>query len=145
MTGVRFVCYHANVKDNKKTLGSEIRILRLKAQYGLREFAKRVSKPGITLSAAHLSDIEHDRRKPSEGLLKAIVENLKNVGADLTELKKLDDRLPAEILEYTKHDTEVREILYETYRRFRDSNKSTSEVLADVLRDFMRDKGQTKK
>lgn len=52
-----------------ESLGQAIRRLRLKADYRLREFALL-----IDLSAAYLSDIEHDRRNPTEDVLRKIAE-----------------------------------------------------------------------
>lgn len=74
----------ANVRYMKPpTLGQEIRRLRLETGTSLRGFAKKVA-----VSAAHLSDIEHDRRRPSEALLRRIARELRSVGATFDALEK---------------------------------------------------------
>lgn len=65
-------------------LGEEIRRLRLLADYTLRGLAA-----DLDVSAAHLSDIEHNRRRPSEKLLRKITEKLRKVGATYESLEKL--------------------------------------------------------
>ena len=52
-------------------LGNRVREARVANGFGLRELAKRVA-----ISPTHLSDIENDRRVPSEGLLRALAETL---------------------------------------------------------------------
>jgi len=124
-----------------KTLGSEIHRLRQEAGYGLREFGRLVSKSGTTLSAAHLSDIEHDRRRPSDKLLEIIVDKLKHKGADLEEIKELDTRLPLELQEYTREQPAARKAVYEVYRRLK-SGRSPEEVLKEIQNAFRKDKEQ---
>lgn len=65
-------------------LGPEIRRLRLQAASTLRGLAARVE-----VSPAHLSDIEHDRRCPSEKLLRRIAHELRGVGATFEALDLL--------------------------------------------------------
>jgi len=65
-------------------LGEEIRRLRLLAGFTLRGLAA-----SLDVSAAHLSDIEHNRRRPSEKLLHRIADKLKKVGATYESLEKL--------------------------------------------------------
>ena len=60
----------------KPTLGSEIKRLRLEAGFSLRKFAEAINK-----SPPYQSDIEHDRRMPSETTLRDMVNQLKHVGA----------------------------------------------------------------
>jgi transcriptional regulator with XRE-family HTH domain len=57
-------------------LGGEIRRLRLEAAYTLRGLAA-----GLEVSAAHMSDIEHNRRRPSEKLLHQIADKLRKSGS----------------------------------------------------------------
>lgn len=54
-----------------KTLGDEIRAARLRKDLGLRELAR-----AIDLTASYLSDIENDRRVPSEEVLKTLAQSL---------------------------------------------------------------------
>lgn len=74
----------ANIADMIPTyLGEEIRRLRLLAGYTLRGFAA-----DLGVSAAHISDIEHNRRRPSEKLLRKIADKLRKVGATYDSLEK---------------------------------------------------------
>ena len=65
-------------------LGHEVRRLRLEAAIPLRGLATR-----LNISAAHLSDIEHNRRRPSEQLLQKIASELSHVGATFESLELL--------------------------------------------------------
>jgi transcriptional regulator with XRE-family HTH domain len=65
-------------------LGEEIRRLRLRAGFTLRGLAADVG-----ISAAHMSDIEHNRRRPSEKVLRKIAGELKSVGGTYDSLEKL--------------------------------------------------------
>ncbi|MCC6356462.1 MAG: helix-turn-helix domain-containing protein [Verrucomicrobiae bacterium] len=67
-----------------RTLGERIKELRQKANMSLRQLAERIGK-----SPPFVSDVELGRRYPSEGVLEDIARVL---GADATELKKLDTR-----------------------------------------------------
>lgn len=64
--------------------GPEIRRLRLSAGLTLRGLASR-----LEISAPHLSDIEHDRRRPSDALLGRIVHELRDAGADAPTLSAM--------------------------------------------------------
>ena len=66
-----------------RTLGQEIRRLRQQARLTLRGLAR-----AVRVSAAHLSDIEHDRRRPSEELLQRIAHELRTVGATFESLER---------------------------------------------------------
>jgi transcriptional regulator with XRE-family HTH domain len=61
--------------ESDKTLGAQIREARLHAEISLRELARRLER-----APSYLNDIEHDRRVPSETVLKQIC----------TELPELD-------------------------------------------------------
>jgi transcriptional regulator with XRE-family HTH domain len=65
-------------------LGPEIRRLRLLAGSTLRGLATQ-----LEVSPAHLSDVEHDRRRPSEPLLRRIAHELRGVGATFAALELL--------------------------------------------------------
>lgn len=69
---------------NPPHLGQEIRRLRLRAGYTLRGLAA-----DLDVSAPHLSDIEHNRRRPSEKLLRKIADKLRKVGAKYDSLEQL--------------------------------------------------------
>ena len=74
----------ANMPYMKTTLGQELLRLRLRAGITLRGLAR-----DLHISAAHLSDIEHDRRRPSERLLRRLATELKDVGATFETLELL--------------------------------------------------------
>ncbi len=103
-----------------KTLGSEIRRLRLEAEYTLRGFAKELGH-----TAAHQSDIEHSRRMPSEALLRRTVETLAHVGADYDELKELDTRLGRDLEQWIQEQPAARAMLRES----KASGRSARELL----------------
>jgi transcriptional regulator with XRE-family HTH domain len=65
-------------------LGQEIRRLRLQAGITLRGLAAK-----LHVSPAHLSDLEHNRRSPSEKLLRKIASELRHVGAKFESLEEL--------------------------------------------------------
>jgi len=65
-------------------LGQEIRRLRLQAGVTLRGLAAK-----LLVSPAHLSDLEHNRRGPSEKLLRRIAHELRHVGATFNALQEL--------------------------------------------------------
>ena len=90
-----------------ETLGEEIGRLRAKAGYTLRKFATDYLK----VSAAHLSDIEHNRRRPSKDLLETIVTNLKHVGATYESLDRLNSRLEPEIQRWVYDQPAARQLL----------------------------------
>jgi transcriptional regulator with XRE-family HTH domain len=56
----------ADSKSNK-TLGTQIRDARVRAELSLRELARR-----LELAPSYINDIEHDRRVPSEPVLRKI-------------------------------------------------------------------------
>ncbi|HEY2955874.1 MAG TPA: helix-turn-helix transcriptional regulator [Candidatus Eisenbacteria bacterium] len=110
------------------TLGSEIRRLRSLSGSTLRGFAKRIG-----VSAPHLSDIEHDRRRPSKELLKKIAHELRSVGATYEALDKLDPRPEKDVREWAAETPEARTML----RMARDATES-GRPMADVLKKLER-------
>lgn len=90
------------------TLGSEIRRLRLEAEFTLRGFAKMLGH-----TAAHQSDIEHGRRMPSEDVLRRTVDALAHVGANYDKLKELDTRLGRDLEEWIQEHPDARAMLRE--------------------------------
>lgn len=108
----------------RQSLGGTIRKLRLKAEITLRELARRVE-----VSPAHLSDIEHGRRMPSDDLLRRIVRELNDVGAAYVELRILKPQLEDDLERWVTESSEVRQLL----REAKDSGRSAREML-DRLR-----------
>ena len=115
-------------------MGEEIREMRIKADFTLRAFAKR-----IDVSAAHLSDIEHGRRLPSDELLKRIVDSLVHVGATWERFKQLDTRIDPETKKWLEKNPGAQQIL----RISKESGKSVHEIIK-ILRESMADSEEEK-
>jgi transcriptional regulator with XRE-family HTH domain len=115
----------------QKTLGSTIRLLREKADYGLREFAGLVG-----ISAAYQSDIEYDRRVPTDDVLGKITKGLRRrVEVTFDELRALSPRLDPDVRDLLQQSPEVNQLLREM--------KQTGQPIGDVIRDLqqhLRDK-----
>lgn len=107
------------------TLGRTIRKLRLKAEITLRELARRVK-----VSAAHMSDVEKERRMPSDDLLRRIAEELAHVGAEYEELRLLKPRIEDDLERWYAQDREVRAL----FREAKDSGLSAKDMLAGLRR-----------
>lgn len=103
-----------------RTLGTEIRRLRTDAGITLRDFSRRLGH-----SAAYQSDIEHDRRRPPDPLLREMVALLVDVGADFDALQQLDTRLDPDLKVWANATPGVREML----RQVRDSGRDPREIL----------------
>lgn len=106
-----------------RTLGTEIRRLRTEAALTLRDFARKLGH-----SAAYLSDIEHDRRRPPDPLLREMVALLQGVGAEFEALQKLDTRLDPDLKIWASATPGVREML----RQVRDSGRDPREILRKI-------------
>ena len=110
----------ANMNPPATTLGREIRRLRTSAGTTLRGMARSVG-----VSAPHLSDIEHDRRRPSKELLRKIVDQLEPAGATHAGLDRLDTRFESDLQEWAAATPEVRMLL----RKVKESGIPLSELL----------------
>jgi transcriptional regulator with XRE-family HTH domain len=88
-------------------LGEEIRRLRLEAGYTLRGLAADVD-----VSAAHMSDIEHNRRRPSEKLLRRIADKLRKTGVTYDSLEKLLSGIDARTREWAAETPGARVLLH---------------------------------
>jgi transcriptional regulator with XRE-family HTH domain len=100
-------------------LGEEIRRLRLRAGFTLRGLAADLS-----VSAAHLSDIEHNRRRPSEGLLRKIADKLRKVGATYDSLEQLISGIDAKTREWAASTPGARTLL----RRLLEAGRDPKEI-----------------
>ena len=80
-------------------LGRTIRDARVDNRLSLRELAKRLG-----ISPTHLSDVENDRRVPSEALLKALAGNL---GLDFDQLMVMIGRVYSVTEEYVRQVPEA--------------------------------------
>ena len=105
-------------------LGQEIRRLRLQAGITLRGLAAKVQ-----VSAAHLSDIEHNRRRPSEKLLRSIANELRDVGATFESFDRLGTGIDPETRDWVASTPGVRKLL----RAVRESGSQPQEILHEIL------------
>jgi transcriptional regulator with XRE-family HTH domain len=111
------------MSSERATLGTEIRRLRTAGGTTLRKFAQSVG-----VSAPHLSDIEHNRRRPSKKLLERIAQELQPVGATHEALERLDARFEHDLQEWASQTPEVRLIL----RAVKESGRPVADVLTDL-------------
>lgn len=93
---------------NLKTsdLGQEIRRLRKEAGLTLRGLGSV-----LEVSAAHLSDIEHSRRRPSEDLLRKLAHALGKGGTTLESFEHLATGLDPDTREWAASTPGVRQLL----------------------------------
>ncbi len=101
-------------------LGKEVRRLRLDAGFTLRKLAATLG-----ISAAHLSDIEHNHRRPSEKLLLAITRELRGVGAKIEAFNLLVTGVDPETREWIATTPGVRRLL----RAVKESGFRPAEIL----------------
>lgn len=116
-------------------LGEEIRRLRLQAGYTLRGLAAVLG-----VSAAHMSDIEHDRRRPSEKLLRKIADKLRKTGATYDSLESLLSGIDAKTREWAASTPGARTLL----RRLQEADVDPQEIrrtLEELLERKLRIKG----
>lgn len=116
----------AYTTNMERTLGQEIRRLRIEAGHTLRKFAEK-----IDISAAYQSDIEHDRRRPPEKLLRKIAGLLREVGGSYEALENLYTRLDPETRTWADSTPGVREML----RKVRELGRDPREVMRELEAD----------
>lgn len=109
-----------------ESLGAAIRRLRLQADYTLRGFAELIG-----ISAAYLSDIEHDRRVPTDEVLRRIADALgRRVAVTFETLQRLSTRLGSDVEQMVQQTPEVGQLLREV--------KQSGRPVGDVIRDLQR-------
>ena len=106
------------MKNISKTLGCYIRDLREKQDLSLRELAKNIG-----CSAAFLSDVELNRRHPTDDMLERIAIALK---IPISKLKENDTRPP---VEETKEKSQLDPSYAFMLRKLFDSDITPDEVL----------------
>lgn len=104
---------------NLPHLGEEIRRLRMRAGFTLRGLAAN-----LEVSAAHLSDIEHNRRRPSEKLLRKIADRLRKVGATYDSLERLISGIDTKTREWAAATPGARALL----RRLLETDRDPQEI-----------------
>jgi transcriptional regulator with XRE-family HTH domain len=112
------------------TLGKEIQRLREEAGHTLRGFATKVG-----ISAAFLSDIERDRRRPSEEVLRKIAGELR--GTTYEQLDRLNTKLEQDIQRMVAESPEARQLL----RTVLESQRDPREVLRELQKSLSKPKG----
>ena len=106
------------------SLGKTIRRLRLEAGYGLREFAGLVE-----ISAAYQSDIEHDRRVPTDDVLRKMADMLGlRVNTTFEALRSVSPRLDADVRDLLQKSPEANQLLREV--------RQTGRPIGDVIRQL---------
>jgi transcriptional regulator with XRE-family HTH domain len=108
-------------------LGQEVRRLRLQSGTTLRGLAAR-----LKISAAHLSDIERNRRRPSQKLLEAISRELRGAGATLEALEELVTGIDPEMRDWIASTPGVRRLL----RKLKESGDGPAELLRMLERSI---------
>ena len=108
----------------------------MEAGLTLRGLARQLS-----VSAAHLSDIEHDRRRPSDALLRKIAHELRHVGATFESLDHLVTGLDSETREWVASTPGVRKLL----RKVREAAVQVHEILPVIEKAVARKKQAKKK
>jgi transcriptional regulator with XRE-family HTH domain len=104
-------------------LGVEIRRLRNEAGFTLRGLAVE-----LEVSAAHLSDIEHNRRRPSDELLRKIARALRKAGATFAALEHLATGLDPDTRDWAASTPGVRKLL----RTLKQSGQHPLEILPAI-------------
>ena len=122
-----------------RTLGQEIRRLRNDAGMTLRGLARQVE-----VSAAHLSDIEHDRRRPSEALLRRIARGLRGVGATFEALEAHVTGLDAATRDWVASTPGARALLRKVLQLSKDPRELLPVVEKVVRRKTNRKKSRGK-
>jgi len=102
------------------SLSLEIRRLREQSGYSLRSLGTK-----LDVSAAHLSDIEHNRRRPSEKLLRGIAYELRGTGATFETLEVYLTGIDAETVEWASITPGARVL----FRRVRESGLQPPDLL----------------
>jgi transcriptional regulator with XRE-family HTH domain len=115
------------------TLGDEIREARIRADIRLRAFAEK-----LELAPSYLSDIENDRRVPSEEVLRKLAENL---DLDFDHLMSLAGRFGEKAERYMKRNPTAGVL----FRRISESNLREEELrkLLDVTERLRQEKEQS--
>lgn len=111
------------------SLSLEIRRLREQSGYTLRGLGARLG-----VSASHLSDIEHNRRRPSEKLLRGLAHELRATGTTFETLEVHLTGIDARTLEWASITPGVRML----FRRLRESGQRPLELLRALERVLTR-------
>jgi transcriptional regulator with XRE-family HTH domain len=111
------------------SLSFEIQRLRAQSGYSLRGLGSRLG-----VSASHLSDIEHDRRRPSERLLRALAHELRATGTTFEALEAHLTGIDTRTVEWASITPGVRKL----FRRMRESGLRPLDLLRALERVIAR-------
>ena len=111
------------------SLSLEIRRLRAQSGYSLRGLGSR-----LDVSAAHLSDIEHNRRRPSEQLLRGLAYELRGTGTTFGALEVHLTGIDAKTLKWASITPGVRML----FRRVRESGLRPRDLLPPLEKAITR-------
>ena len=111
------------------SLSSELRRLREQSGYTLRGLGTK-----LDVSAAHLSDIEHNRRRPSEKLLTGLAYELRGGGTTFSALEVHLTGIDAQTVVWASVTPGVREL----FRRVRESGLRPRDLLRALERAITR-------
>jgi transcriptional regulator with XRE-family HTH domain len=109
--------------NSSEDLGQVLRRLRLEAGFTLRGLAATVGA-----SAAHLSDLEHNRRRPSDVLLRRISRALGKPRVTFEALYHLAPGMDADLREWVASTPGVRKLL----RILKESGRDPLEILPAI-------------
>lgn len=108
----------------EESLGRTIRRIRLEASYGLREFAVLIG-----ISAAYQSDIEHDRRVPTEDVLRKTADLLgRRVSITYQALRDISPRIDTDLRDLLQQTPEVNQLL----RQVKQTGRPAGEVIRQL-------------
>lgn len=114
----------------QESLGDAIRRLRLEAGFTLRGFAELVG-----ISAAYQSDIERNRRVPTDDILRTSAKILsRKVPVTYESLRNLSARIEADLQQLVQRTPEVNQLL----REVKQSGRPASEVIRELQEHLRR-------
>ena len=114
---------------SNESLGKSIRRLRLEAGYTLRGFADLVA-----ISPAYQSDIEHNRRVPTDDILRKTAEVLgRRISVTFDDLRNLSARIEPDLHDLVRRTPEVNQLL----RQVKQTGRPAGEVIRQ-LQDQLR-------
>lgn len=113
-----------------ESIGEAIRRLRLEAGYTLRGFAEMVG-----ISAPYQSDIEHNRRVPTDELLRKTAKILsRKLPVTYEALRKLSARIETDLQQLVQQTPEVNQLL----REVKQTGRPASEVIRELQEHLRR-------
>lgn len=120
--------YVAGVTE--ESLGKAIRRLRLEADYTLRKFAELIG-----ISAPYQSDIEYDRRVPTDEVLRKTADLLgRSVNVTYDDLRNQSARIEPDLHDMVRQTPEVNQLL----RQVKQTGRPAGEVIRQLQDELRR-------